>query len=104
MRIIEILSSLVFRTVPTFVLAANALTDPNDFCDTLLVWKKGRSTDGGGCFATIFAMFYFTKSGWLPSASSSRLSKASIVLERFFFLGSAIVFMMNCNAALPTSR
>jgi hypothetical protein len=31
----EILSSFTFRTVPTFVLAANDLTGPNGFIETL---------------------------------------------------------------------
>lgn len=36
-RMIAIRSSLLYRTVPTFVLAANASTDPNDFVEVLLV-------------------------------------------------------------------
>ena len=41
-RIIEILSSFAFLTVPTFVLAAKDLTEPKALELTLLVWKKGR--------------------------------------------------------------
>ena len=36
LRIIEMRSSLAFRTIPTLVLAANALTDPKAFVLTLL--------------------------------------------------------------------
>lgn len=38
---IEILSSFALRTVPTFVLAAKAFTEPKAFALTLLVWKNG---------------------------------------------------------------
>ena len=41
-RIIEILSSFALRTVPTFVFAAKALTEPKALALTLLVWKNGR--------------------------------------------------------------
>lgn len=34
---IDILSSFAFLTVPTFVLAAKAFTEPNALFDTLLV-------------------------------------------------------------------
>lgn len=95
---------MVLRTVPTFVLAANALTDPNDFCETLLVWKNGSSLDGCGYLAMILAMFYFIRIGWFPSASSSKDSNvASTVLARFFMFGAAMVFMIYWRAALPIS-
>ena len=38
---IEILSSFALRTIPTFVLAAKAFTDPKALELTLDVWKKG---------------------------------------------------------------
>ena len=38
---IEMRSSLAFLTMPTFVLAAKALTVPKAFELILLVWKKG---------------------------------------------------------------
>ena len=41
-KMIDILSSLAFLTVPTLVFAANDFTEPNALELTLLVWKNGR--------------------------------------------------------------
>ena len=43
---IEIRSSLALRTMPTFVLAAKALTDPKAFELTFDVWKNGKLVCG----------------------------------------------------------
>ena len=41
-KMIAILSSLAFLTVPTFVLAAKLLTEPKDLVLSFDCWKNGR--------------------------------------------------------------
>jgi len=83
-KIMAILSSLAFLTVPTFVFAAKLLTEPKDLVLSFDCWKKGR-VEG------------FSSLDRYTSFAICNLSTGSFTCLILIYLGVSFIVLIICN-------